>query len=371
MSESKLKIVMLNWRDPENPSAGGAERVTLGYLSDLSKAGHEVIWLTHSFPGSKNCAEIGGVKIFRFGHLIQARIQAYLWVRNNMPVDLLIDQHHGIPWFTNLWAPCASISYIHEVLGPIWKSFYSFPIANLGILQERITLWFYRNQRFWTGCLSTKKQLEQIGVRKVDVIPYGVDLKPLKSLPVKTLTPPIKLVMVSRLAPNKRVHFGVHLIKILEDRGVDAHLKILGSGECETEIRKTISECGVGHKCELLGHVDEESKLSHLEEAHFLVHTSMREGWGLNVVEANAYGTPAAVFPVPGLVDSTTHMETGYISQDENITSLAEVILCALDDPDSYQECRKNALSRAKSHLWEEVLPHSRKFLTDLATREF
>ena len=36
-----------------------------------------------------------------------------------------------------------------------------------------------------------------------------------------------------------------------------------------------------------------------------MVHTSIREGWGLNVIEANAMGTPAIVYPVGGLVDST------------------------------------------------------------------
>ena len=33
---------MLNWRDPKNPLAGGAERVTLAYLSALVQRGHEV-----------------------------------------------------------------------------------------------------------------------------------------------------------------------------------------------------------------------------------------------------------------------------------------------------------------------------------------
>ena len=38
--------------------------------------------------------------------------------------------------------------------------------------------------------------------------------------------------------------------------------------------------------------------------AHVLVATSVREGWGLNVSEAAACGTPAIGYSVPGLVDS-------------------------------------------------------------------
>ena len=59
------------------------------------------------------------------------------------------------------------------------------------------------------------------------------------------------------------------------------------------------------------GRLDDAEKNIELQKAHLLLHTSMREGWGLNVIEANAMGTPAVVYPVGGLVDSTVHGQTG------------------------------------------------------------
>src|SRR5262249_27504876 len=44
--------------------------------------------------------------------------------------------------------------------------------------------------------------------------------------------------------------------------------------------------------------------LRRLAAAHVLVATSVREGWGLNVSEAAACGTPSIGYRVPGLVDS-------------------------------------------------------------------
>ena len=41
--------------------------------------------------------------------------------------------------------------------------------------------------------------------------------------------------------------------------------------------------------------------------------TSVREGWGLVVTEANACGTPAVVYDVPGLRDSVRNEETGLV----------------------------------------------------------
>ena len=58
---------MLNWRDPENPLSGGAERVSLGYLGALAKRGHEVFWFANDFPGAASETVLDGIKIQRGG----------------------------------------------------------------------------------------------------------------------------------------------------------------------------------------------------------------------------------------------------------------------------------------------------------------
>jgi len=45
--------------------------------------------------------------------------------------------------------------------------------------------------------------------------------------------------------------------------------------------------------------------------------TSVREGWGLVVTEANACGTPAIVYDVPGLRDAVIHERTGLVVAPE------------------------------------------------------
>jgi glycosyltransferase involved in cell wall biosynthesis len=47
--------------------------------------------------------------------------------------------------------------------------------------------------------------------------------------------------------------------------------------------------------------------------AQALLMASVREGWGMVVTEANAVGTPAIVYNVPGLRDSVRHGITGLI----------------------------------------------------------
>src|SRR5438046_3296192 len=105
------------------------------------------------------------------------------------------------------------------------------------------------------------------------------------------------------------------------------------------------------------GQLPESEKNEKLRQAHLLIHTSMREGWGLNVIEANAMGTPAVVYPVHGLVDSTIHDETGIVTAQESPEALADAFVEILRMPEKYHRLRVNAWQRSKTFKWKNVLP--------------
>ena len=109
------------------------------------------------------------------------------WYRRQEPFDLVIDQHHGIPWYAPWWSGTNCVAYIHEVLGPIWKAFYRWPLNTIGQWQERWTHWLYRAVPFWTPSESTKIVLHRHGVREVKVFPNGTDATPLAELEGKPL----------------------------------------------------------------------------------------------------------------------------------------------------------------------------------------
>ena len=288
---------MLNWRDPKNPLSGGAERVTQAHLAALARRGHEVFWYANAFPGCLPEETIDGIRIVRGGGKGGSIFKAIRWYRRQKPFDLVLDQHHGIPWYAPWWCRTHCVAYIHEVLGPIWDAFYPWPLSAIGRAQERWTHWLYRNVQFWTVTEATRRGLEAHGVRSVKVMLNGINTVALPELPEKPLQTPLRLVAVSRLAPNKRIDHAIRTARCLADRGVEVRLTIVGTGEMEETLRKLV--------------------------AHFLLHTSLREGWGLNVIEANANGTPGAVYPVEGLTESTLNNETGIVAEKETPESLA------------------------------------------------
>jgi glycosyltransferase involved in cell wall biosynthesis len=364
-----MRFLMLNWRDPRNPLAGGAERVTLGYLSALARRGHEVYWFANQFPGAKREDIIEGVKIIRGGGLGTSIVHAWRWHRSQPPFDLVMDQHHGIPWLAPWWCRTRCIAYIHEVLGPIWSAFYRWPLSAIGQWQERWTHWLYRRVPFWTACQSTVDSLRENGVRDVTIIPYGVHTVALPQLEPKALSQPLRLIVVSRLAPNKRVDHAIRAVKGLTDRKVNASLNIVGTGEVEPQLRQLIQELSLGGKVFFTGPLPENKKDNLLQQAHFLLHTSQREGWGLNVIEANAMGTPAAVYPVKGLVESTLHDKTGLVAEAETPEALAASLVNALQSPERYQTYRVNAWERAKTFHWDIVLPQACEWLEKQARK--
>jgi colanic acid/amylovoran biosynthesis glycosyltransferase len=89
----------------------------------------------------------------------------------------------------------------------------------------------------------------------------------------------------------------------------------------------------------------------------------------LNVIEANAVGTPAIVYPVHGLVDSTVHGETGVVTSEETPQSIADEIVVLLKTPQRYQQYRIKACERARSFHWSQVLPQGCDWLEQQAAR--
>ena len=362
-----MRFLMLNWRDPRNPLAGGAERVTLAYWSALARRGHEAVWFTNRFPGSEPEETIDGVSLIRDGGIGSSILKARSWCSRQSRFDLVVDQHHGIPWLAPWWSGTRCVAYVHEVLGPIWNTFYQWPWNWIGQTQERWAHWLYRNVPFWTACESTRDPLRRHGARDIRIIRYGVQTEAIPELDVKPLTTPLDLVVVCRLAPNKRVDHAIRAVDVLRARGVPARLTIIGSGVSEPDLRRQTAALHLEGSVTFKGALSEADKDAALRRAHFLLHTSQREGWGLNVIEANAMGTPAAVYPVPGLVESTLHNQTGLVSAGETPDALAAGLAGVVLAPDEYQKYRRNAWERAKLFHWDRILPEACDWLEGMA----
>ncbi|MVX35985.1 glycosyltransferase [Myroides sp. LoEW2-1] len=61
--------------------------------------------------------------------------------------------------------------------------------------------------------------------------------------------------------------------------------------------------------------------------ADSLVLYSYREGFGNVVIESASFGVPTIVADIPGLRDTTVHMETGLLIKPRSVESLTEALM--------------------------------------------
>lgn len=90
-----------------------------------------------------------------------------------------------------------------------------------------------------------------------------------------------------------------------------------------------------------------------MKKAHVLLVPGIREGWGRVVIEANALGTPAIGYNVPGLRDSIKHRYNGLLC-DPNPKAMSEALRVLHEDEELKRRLSENALKWAKRFSWDE-----------------
>lgn len=299
--------------------------------------GNSVEWFSASYPGARAEETVDGVRLVRRGRQWTVHWAAYRRYHRNLArqFDVVIDEVNTIPFFTPLWADVPIVMLIHQLAREVWWYEAPFPLNAIGYLTEPLYLRPYRNIPALTVSASTRDDLKRLGFRNsVTVVPEG--LEPIAELgTAKTIEP--SFLYVGRLAPSKRVE---HILRAFErfrhvtGRGT---LRLVGSGS--ERYRESLAKLAVGldiaGSVQFCGRVSPAEKHRLMAEAHVLVMTSVREGWGLVVTEANACGTPAIVYDVPGLRDSVRNELTGLVVQPTP-ARLADAMLRLTGDPDLY-----------------------------------
>ena len=352
-----MKILFFNWRDITHPLAGGCE-VNLHELGKrIVEKGNEVTLVCGEYKGCKKREIIDGIEIIRRGGKYTVYICAFLeYIRSlrKRNYDVIIDEINGVPFFTSLYTKKPVIAFVHHVTKNIFFRELPFMFALIGYVIERLIPLFYRRSIFITVSNSSKEELIEIGVPedKIKVIHNGISNTYNPDWSKKSSFPHI--LYLGRLKKYKRLDHLIRAMKLVKKEVEDAKLSIAGSGDVEEELKKMVEELNLSNHVEFYGYVNEEKKKDLLQSAWVFVTPSQKEGWGLTVIEANACGTPAIAYDVPGLKDSIRNGETGLLVANGDIHKLAESIIRVLKDEKLREKLSKNALNWSKNFSWDE-----------------
>lgn len=371
-----MKILIFSWRDIKHPGWGGAEVLTLELAKRWVREGHRVSLVSANFPGAKNEETIEKVKVFRpamfyaqspFEYLTYLyRTARFYQKRLSGKYNLVIDQVHGLPFFTPFFVKEKVILFPLEVAKRIWFHEVRFPFSLVGYLLELAYIKIFRNLPFLTISPSTAKELTNLGVKKVFTVAPGINFKPLKKLPRKNEFP--QLISLGRITKMKRIGETIQAFRLLHKEFPHIQLVVIGQGKekCLQELKTLCRLMAIDDRVFFTGFVSEKEKRKRLSRAWILVSTSLKEGWGLTVIEAAACGTPTVAYQVAGLVDSVKNQETGFLCQKNNPVELARNIRKLLIDPSVRKRLSQNALAYSRNFTWDQAADGTLKILQEI-----
>lgn len=364
-----MKILIFSWRDIKHPASGGAEILTLELAKRWVKKGCQVSILSANFPGGKSKETIAQIKIFRPAFFYYRNASDYLnylyqtakFYQKNLSGqhDLVIDQAHGLPFFTPFFVKEKVILFPLEVADKIWFHEVRFPFSLAGYLLERIYIKIFCSLPFLTISPSTARELTKLGVKNVFTITPGLNFKPLNKLPRKNHLP--RLVSLGRITKMKRVGDTLQAFRLLHKEFPIIKLMVIGRGKKEylEHLKNLCQEIKIEDRVSFPGFVSDKEKRKILSQSWMLVSSSLKEGWGLTVIEAAACGTPTVAYKIPGLVDSVKNQETGILCQKNNPVHLAKNIRKLLINPRLRKQLSQNALEYSRSFNWDKTAEES------------
>jgi len=348
-----LKILVFNWRCWLNPVMGGAEVFTYENVRRWVKAGHEVTLFASGFPNCKREEVVDGVRIVRAGGEYLVYWKAKKYYRKYFSkegYDVVVDEINTRPFFTPKFVDSGEkiVALIHQLAREYWFYETPFPISHIGYyFLEKRWLRNYVDVPTLTVSESTRRDLLDLGFKEVFVVPEGLNFVPLDEVPEKESYPVV--AYVGRLKRAKRPDHAIRAFMIVKEKIPKAELWIIGDGYFRKGLEK-IATNGV----KFFGGLSDGERRALVKRAWILVNPSVREGFGLNVVEANALGTPCIAYDVAGLRGSIKNAETGLLANTGSVEDFAKKIVVVLRDSMLRERLSRNALDYSMRFSWDE-----------------
>jgi glycosyltransferase involved in cell wall biosynthesis len=363
-----LRILWLNWRDITSPAAGGAELYTHQVALRLAREGHEVTLFTSQYPGSPKLDNRDGVEIIRRGTASTVYLEAPMFFhaqsRGGNRYDIIVDAINTVPFFSPLYARGAAIvALLYQLTGEIFLKEFARPVGGLLYALERrsyIPWYMKRVDNVVTLANSNKAELLEVcpglNHERISVIPPGADHDDFK--PGDKSDEPLLLFM-NRLVKYKQPDHMITGMKEICKHVPNAKLILVGTlrtGRYVTYLRHLVKVLGLEDRVSfLLSNPFAGGKVSLLQRAWVHVLPSMKEGFGLSILEAAACGTPTVGYDVPGIRDAVIQGKTGVLVQPGDMLSLAKHVTDLLTDFDRLRLLGERATRWAANFTWDDT----------------
>lgn len=166
------------------------------------------------------------------------------------------------------------------------------------------------------------------------------------------------LIYVAELLPNKNQKMLVDTLKLLIDRGVDACLILPGPDHSDGELYEYVASVGLTDYVRLLGWRNDIGQL--LYACDICTASSIREGFGINLVEAMYCGLPVIATNNRGHRMVIENGKNGFLVEINDIDSMANSVETLIRDNEIRQrfikaDVKKYDCNYIASQLYEKI----------------
>lgn len=366
-----MRILIINWRDLKNPWTGGAEIHIHEIASRLVREyGHEIFYLCNRFKNTLPVRDsYDGIEFFRVGTEYTFNFHVPFWLRKNLPriqPDLIIEDVNKIPFYTPLYVKRPVLVVIPHLFSETVFREINFVFGTYIYLAEKLIHSVYKNCHLNAISQSTKGDLIKKGFSpdRVRVIECGIDQQSYHPSNEKFDAPTV--IYAGRLKKYKCVGHLLEAVCRVKDKLPEVKLYVVGDGDYRQRLIAHARELNLKETVTFTGYISQEEKVELLQKSHLLVYPSIKEGWGISNLEANACGTPVLAADVPGLRDSVSVGESGLLFPFSDVGKMAESILRILTDTALREKLQKGGLKWASHFTWESTAERFNNLLKDL-----
>jgi glycosyltransferase involved in cell wall biosynthesis len=212
--------------------------------------------------------------------------------------------------------------------------------------------------------------ISEFGIEKgrISVVYNGVDHG--KYQPSREKYESATITYLGRLMRYKRVDHIVRAFSIVLRRFPQARLIVIGSGETEEELKELAKRMHMMDRVIFKGRVSEEEKIETIRRSWVLVSTSMKEGFGISLLEGASCGVPAVAYDAPGLSEVVADGVTGLLVPEGDIDRLGGALAEVLTDDENRANLGKNAHLYSKGFDWDDSAKRFRGVIEERINRE-
>jgi glycosyltransferase involved in cell wall biosynthesis len=346
----QIDVLFVNWRDVSHPEGGGSERYVQRIAEGLAAAGLRITMLCAEHGRAPQEETVNGVRIVRCGHRLSVYPRALAYVRRHQP-RLVVDVQNGIPFCSTLATRNPVTTIVFHVHKEQWPIVFGPVTGRIGWwLESVVAPKIYRRVPYVTISEATGREMSGLGIapERITLVPVGTE--PIVRVPTpRSLSP--RLVTLGRLVPHKQVEHSLEILARLSDRWPDLSLAVVGEGWWEDSLRAEAERLGVADRVEFTGFLDETGKHEQLAAAWVSVCPSVKEGWGMVVIEAGGHGVPTVGYHSSGgLQESVVDGVSGVLVDD--LDQMTAAVAHLLEDADARRAMGEAAIRHAATFEW-------------------